>query len=94
MRKKNHKKIINLLLWTLLLCGTLFLFHEPIKNLLVSLGINTIGIDKISADDIKKNNGKNSSFDFDEVQDVFCKKKVHSCARNFAEFCHPIVLIY
>jgi len=70
MRKKNHKKIINLLLWTLLLCGTLFLFHEPIKNLLVSFGINTIGIDKISADDIKKNNGKNSSFDFDEVQEL------------------------
>lgn len=70
MRKKNHKKIINLLLWTLLVCGTLFLFHEPIKNLLVSLGINTIGIDNISADDIKKNNGRNSSFDFDEVQEL------------------------
>ncbi|MFS0881781.1 cell wall-binding repeat-containing protein, partial [Metabacillus niabensis] len=29
-----------------------------------------------------------------ESMGVFCKKKVHSCARNFAEFCHPIVLIY
>ncbi len=26
--------------------------------------------------------------------DVFCKKKVHNCARLFAEFCHPIYLTY
>lgn len=25
---------------------------------------------------------------------VFCKKKVHNCARLFAEFCHPIYLTY
>ena len=30
----------------------------------------------------------------DVFSSVFCKKKVHSCARIFAEFCHPIVSTY
>ncbi|HZH59858.1 MAG TPA: class A sortase, partial [Metabacillus sp.] len=69
----NLKRAINLLLWILLISGILFLFHEPIKNWLVSIGVNKIGIDTISASEIKKNNEKDTSFNFEEVQEIDLK---------------------
>ncbi|AYV70872.1 class A sortase [Niallia circulans] len=71
--KKKRKKIIGVLLWTVLFCGTLLLFHEPLKNFLVSLGITGIGMDKLSSEDIKEGNNKYASFDFDEVQELDLK---------------------
>lgn len=69
----NLKRAINLLLWILLISGILFLFHEPIKNWLVSIGVNKMGIDTISASEIKKNNEKDTSFNFEEVQEIDLK---------------------
>lgn len=65
--EKKFKRI-NLVLYLLLFTGILFLFHEPLKNLLVSMGT-----DSISANEIEKNSEQDVSFDFEEVQELDLK---------------------
>lgn len=71
MHKKSHKKknlFINLLLFILLLIGLILVFNGPIKNLLVGQMTAENSLKHSTADKIKSNQKKETTFDFDAVE--------------------------
>lgn len=75
MRENNKKlKILkNIALLMVLFIGILLLFHNSIENRLVSMGTDSMKIDTISASEIEKNNEENTSFNFEEVEELDLK---------------------
>lgn len=74
--RKNKKKtriIYNQIFLIVLLIGILFTFHEPIKNWLVFMGMDSMEIDTVSADEMDRNNKKQTSFNFEEVKELDIK---------------------
>ncbi|RTQ96486.1 class A sortase [Lysinibacillus telephonicus] len=71
--QKILKIVKNIIFLMLLLIGVLLVFHNTIENRLVSMGTDSIKIDTISASEIEKNNEKNTSFNFEEVEELDLK---------------------
>ncbi|MDR1567593.1 MAG: class A sortase [Streptococcaceae bacterium] len=78
MTKKNRKKkkkkfgsrLINLLLFLLLLIGLALVFNNQIKYLLMNWNANQYHTSKITKEDVKKNQKKKGNFDFSSVESL------------------------
>lgn len=79
-RQKKHQKksvgakignfIINLLMLILLLVGLALVFNNQIKNYLVKDTTNKHTIANVTREDVKKNEQKEATFDFDQVESL------------------------
>lgn len=69
-KKKRRRTLYSLIFWICLFIGCLFTFNEPMKNWLISSGMESIELDTVSADEIDINNRKQTSFDFEEVKEL------------------------
>ncbi|MTD41911.1 sortase [Erwinia sp. CPCC 100877] len=71
--KKTRKKrnwLVNILLLLLLLVGLALVFNTQIRNLLIQLNGKAYSVEKITPAEVKKNNEKDTSFDFDAVESL------------------------
>ncbi|WP_165002842.1 MULTISPECIES: class A sortase [unclassified Enterococcus] len=72
MKKKGRVKrwLVNLLLFLLLLVGLALIFNEQIKDYFVKNTGEKYAITNVTKDELKKNNEKEASFDFDAVESM------------------------
>lgn len=72
--EKKKRKLVNIALYSMLCIGILFLLYDPIKNIFVSVGtdsLNSFEPPPIAVNE--KNNEQNVSFDFEEVEELDLK---------------------
>lgn len=70
MGTKIKNFIINLLMLALLLIGLALVFNNQIKNYLVKDTTNKHTISNVTREDVKKNEEKEATFDFDQVESL------------------------
>lgn len=70
MKKKGKVKrwLVNIFLFFLLLVGLVLIFNEQIKDYFVRLIGDRYVIVNVMKEDLKRNNDKDVSFDFDVVE--------------------------
>ncbi len=67
-KKKWRRRLVNLLILLLFLIGLVLIFNQPIRNFLIGLNQNRYRIVNVTAEEMKKNNSADASFDFEAVQ--------------------------
>ena len=70
MGTKINNFFINLLMLALLLIGLALVFNNQIKNYLVKDTTNKHTISNVTREDVKKNEEKEATFDFDQVESL------------------------
>lgn len=74
MSKRNkHHWFSTIVMMILLIIGIIFIFNEPIKNALVRQMSLHYTANQLTAEQVKKNESKKASFDFDPVQSLDLK---------------------
>lgn len=64
------KKVLQFCSFLLIIAGLILLFNKPVINHLVNRTVNTYDIGQLSKQEIKENQQKKESFDFDEVKPI------------------------
>ena len=84
MKKKGKAKrwLVNILLFLLLLVGLALIFNEQIKDYLVRETGDKYAIANVTKEDLKKNNDKDVSFDFDAVEPMTTEGVMRSQMRG------------
>ena len=84
MKKKGKAKrwLVNILLFLLLLVGLALIFNEQIKDYFVRETGDKYAIANVTKEDLKKNNDKDVSFDFDAVEPMTTEGVMRSQMRG------------
>lgn len=72
-KKKKSRKLnwlINIFLFLLLLVGLALVFNTQIRNFLIQQNGKAYAIEKLTPEDLEKNNKKETSFDFEAVESL------------------------
>ncbi|MCA5011971.1 MULTISPECIES: class A sortase [unclassified Enterococcus] len=71
-KKKSRKRnwLLNIFLFLLLIVGLALVFNTQIRNLLIQQNGKAYAVEKLTPEDIEKNNKKDVSFDFEAVESL------------------------
>jgi len=71
--EKTKRKLVNIVLYSVLCIGILFLLYDPLKNIFVSAGsdsLNSIEPRLLEANENEKHDDQNVSYNFEEVEEL------------------------